>query len=171
MRKLTLFILLLFIEACSPKVVSFYVVDEDKISVNSFSFYARDTNELRPQQKELDSLIERSITSELLKKGFKERHESDIIVSYQITLGTSSISNVNNQHFNNNQYNRMYYPHYGVTTTNYKEGVLLIEFWDKNEKLLWQGSKSFKVRKTVDTKEMFIEYAKEIAFAFKTKEL
>jgi len=166
MRKLTLFILLLFIGACSPKVVSFYVVDKGKISVDTFSFYARDTKELRPQQKEIDSLIELSITNELLKKGFKELIESDIIVSYQITLGISSTSNVNNQHFNNYRYNRMYYPDYNVTTTNYKEGVLLIEFWNKDEKLIWQGSKSFKVRKSMDTQKLLIEYAKEIASAF-----
>ncbi len=168
MRKLNPIILLFLISTCTPKVISFYVVDANKISVDSFSFYARDTKELRPQQKELDSLIERSITSELLKKGYKKIGESDIIVSYQITLGTSSTSNVNNQHFNNYQYNRVYYPDYNVTTTNYKEGVLLIEFWNKDEKLLWQGSKTFKVRKSVDTKEMFIEYAKEITSAFKT---
>ncbi len=117
MRKLTSFLLLFFIGACTPKVISFYVVDANKISANTFSFYARDTKELRPQQKEIDSLIELSITNELLKKGFKESIESDIIVSYQITLGVSSTSNVNNQHFNNYRYNRMYYPDYNVEST------------------------------------------------------
>ncbi len=155
--------------ACSTNVVSFYVVGESAIQFETFSFYDRDTEKLRPQQKSLDSLIELSISNVLISKGFKEQNNSDVYVSYSITLGTSSTSNVDNQHYDSYS-NRAYYPYnynYNVTTTNYKEGVLLIEFWSKEEKLLWQGSKSFKVRKSINTRELFISYAKEITASFK----
>ncbi|MCF6360235.1 MAG: DUF4136 domain-containing protein [Cyclobacteriaceae bacterium] len=154
-----------FLSSCTTKVISFYVVDESRISFDTFSFYARDIKKLRPQQKLLDSLIERSISNELINKGYNKSYESDIYVSYKITMGTSSTTNIDNQHFN--RYNQMYYPNYNVTTTNYKEGVLLIEFWDKHDKLLWQGSKSFKVRKSVNTRDLLIKYAQQIAFSFK----
>jgi len=160
-------IIAFLLTACSSHVISFYVVDEPAIQFEYFSFYDRDTEKLRPQQKSLDSLIELSISNVLVSKGFKEQRSSDVYVSYSITLGTSSTSNVDNQHFrpySNRAFSRY---NYNVTTTNYKEGVLLIELWSKEEKLLWQGSKSFKVRKSINTRELLVSYATEITASFK----
>jgi len=78
------------LSSCSSNVISFYVVDESRISFESFSFYERDTKKLRPEQKSLDSLIELSISNILVSKGFKEKANSEMYISYSITLGTSS---------------------------------------------------------------------------------
>ena len=150
--------------SCSTsKVHSFYVVDESKIKFNTFSFYARKSTKLKPLQKELDSLIELMISTELIRKGFRRENYSDVYVDYKITLGTSSTSSVNRPY-----YNYIMYPsNYNINTTHYKEGVLLIELSTKEDKLLWQGSKSFKVRKSINTKDLFIDYVREIIISFK----
>ncbi len=155
--------MLISIGACSTKVTSFYVVDKDQINFETFSFYARNTKKLRPQQQELDSLLERTISTELIRKGFTNERFSDIFIGYKITLGTSSSSNIDPYQ----NYNSYYYPNYNVNTTHYKEGVLLIDFYTKEDKLIWQGSKTFKVGKSKNTKLLLVEYAKEITHSFK----
>ncbi len=162
-QRFILFLLIITLSACSSGVISFYVIDESKIDFESFSFYARNEKNLRPQQLELDSLIERAISTELEQKGFAKKIYSDIYISYKITLGTTSTSNFD-RHQN---YSSYYYPNYNVSTSHYKEGVILIEFYTKNDKLLWQGSKAFKVGKSKNIKLLLIEYAKEIAHSFK----
>lgn len=164
MKQLIQFLILSIISSCSSsRVVSFYVIDEDKIEFDTFSFYARNNKNLRPQQQELDSLIEQTIYTELVRKGYTKKNYSDVYLSYKIALGTSSSSNIN-QHQN---YTSYYYPNYNVNTTHYKEGVLLIEFYSNNDKLIWQGSKSFKVGKSKNTKALLLQYALEITNSFK----
>jgi len=164
---MTKFIHLIFfvlLSACSSKIVSFYVVDEHKIKLSSFSFYERKTNILSLEQLKIDSLIEQQISQVLLNKGFENQSKSDIYIGYSITLGTTSTSNLENNRF----YNHNYYSYQNVNTTLYKEGVMLIEIFDEQDKLLWQGSKTFKARKSIATKELLIEYAKDITSAFKS---
>lgn len=164
MKQLIPFLLLSIISSCSSsRVVSFYVIEEDKIEFSTFSFYDRNKKNLRPQQEELDRLIEHTIYTELVRKGYTKKNYSDVYISYKITLGTSSSSNINRYP----NYSSYYYPNYNVNTTHYKEGVLLIEFYSNNDKLIWQGSKSFKVGKSKNTKALLIQYAHEITNSFK----
>ena len=164
MRKIVQVIFFVLLSACASNVVSFYVVDEQKIDFSTFSFYERKTNNLSSEQLKIDSLIEQNISIILVNTGFNNRSKSDIYISYSITLGATSSSSVENNRYNNYNYS----PYQNVNTTHYKEGVMLIEIFNKQDKLLWQGSKSFKVRKSIDTKELLIQYAKEITSSFKS---
>lgn len=164
MKRFGYLLFLSFLAACSSsKVISFYVVEEQSINFESFSFYTRNLKDLRPQQKELDSLIELSISTELIRKGFKKRDFADVYVSYKISLGTSSTASVERPRYSS----PVYYPNNNVNTTHYKEGVLLIEISTKDDKLLWQGSKSFKVGKSTNTRLLLLDYAQEITGNFK----
>lgn len=168
--KLFLYAILVFgFTFCSSKVISFYVVDEGRISFETFSFYENKVKHIKPQLKSLDSLIEVAISNELVNKGYILKGNSDVYISFSITTGSSNTTNVDNQRFQNNRSfnNRNYFPYYSTTTTDYKEGVLLIELWSKDEKLLWQGSKPFKVKKSVDTQVLLVSYAQEITASFK----
>ena len=170
MKLFSFAVFVFIITSCASNTISFYVVDENRISFDTFSFYERGSTYIKPQQKSLDSLIENSISMELLNKGYKLRNNSDVYVSFNITMGSSSSTNVDNRNYQTYQrYSTPnYYPNYSTTTTDYKEGVLLIEVWSSEEKLMWQGSKSFKVRKSVDTQALLIQYAREITASFKS---
>lgn len=163
MKKVILLSLLALASACSTSVKSFYVVDENKIAFDTFSFYARNDDNLRPKQQELDSLIELSVSEVLIEKGFSKANYPEAYLSYKITLGTSSTTSIDQYQ----RYGSNYYPGYNTNTTHYKEGVLLIEIYSKDDKLLWQGSKSFKVGKSKNTQLLLLEMAREITSAFK----
>lgn len=163
LRFLSLIVIASVFNFCSPSTISFYVVDENKINFNSFSFYDRDTKTLKPKQQELDSLIELAISTELIRKGFEKQSTSDVFVSYKISMGTSSSTSIDRQRYSS----PVYYPANHISTSHYKEGVLLIEIYSQKDKLLWQGSKAFKVGKSIDTPRLLLEYAKEIISAFK----
>ena len=163
MRTIYAIILLGILGACSSSVKSFYVVDEDKIDFDTFSFYALNNENLRPKQRRLDRLIEMTIYQVLTEKGFTQKNYPDTYISYKISLGTSATSNIDRHQ----PYRSYYYPEYNISTTQYKEGLLLIELYTKDDRLLWQGSKTFKVGKSKNTELLLLEMAKEVISAFK----
>ena len=158
----------LFVAACSSsKVVSFYVESESQVKFKTFSFYKRNTSNLNARQIRLDSLIENIISDKLKSKGYLLSYPSEAYVSFQITASNTSTSEVNNPYY----YRRTYYPYYNndVTVTQYKEGVFLIELYDQNDKLIWQGSKSFKERDSKNIEQLLLQNAAEITDVFKSK--
>lgn len=155
----------LFARCTASKVVSFYIEDENNIHFQTFSFYKRDIKNLSPEQARLDSLLEQTITEGLKAKGYSKRYPSDVYVSLSITSSNTSSSDVNSPSY----YRRTYYPYYDVNITQYKEGVFLIEIHNQNDKLIWQGSKTFKVRNSKDTNQLLLQYASEIVGSFKSR--
>ena len=149
----------------SSRVVSFYFEDEGQIHFKTFSFYKRDVAALNPTQVRMDSLIESTISEGLISKGYKLDYPSDAYVSFQITTGNTSSSQVSNPYY----YRRTYYPYYpnDVSVTNYKEGIFLIEIYNQKDKLIWQGSKTFKERSSKDIKLILLQDAAEIIGSFK----
>ena len=177
MKKLIQLIFFVLLSACSSHVISFYVVDESDINYTTFSFYARDRQSKINQKVKLDSLIENVITGQLLKKGYTHTSPSDIYISYKI-MSDKTYKNHNNNQYNPLSQNGLRYPtgfppNYNNSLNNgyvteRKEGVLIVDLYNKNDKLIWQGSKAFKVRKSIDTKELLIQYGKEVISAYKS---
>ena len=161
---LSLLVAVFLFNSCAPNTISFYLEDESKVNFNSYSFYARDVNNLKPQQRQLDSLIELTISNELTKKGFEKKSSSDVYLNYKISIGTSSSASIERQRYNNT----VYFPEQQVNTSHYKEGVLLVEIYSNEDNLLWQGSKKFKVGKSSNTPLLLLEYAEEIMHSFKS---
>lgn len=160
-------VILLILGGCSAtKVISFYVEDESNIDFSTFSFYKRETGKLNKEQLQLDSLLETTIANKLIEKGYKKAYPSDVYISFQITTGSTSSSQMNNPYYGS----RRYYPYYNynVSVTQYKEGVLLVELRNNDDKLIWQGSKTFKVRSSNEIKQLLLQNASEIIQAFKS---
>lgn len=158
---------LIFIGCTASKVVSFYVEDEQDIQFHTFSFYKRNVSSLNPDQVRLDSLLENTINEVLQTKGYVKSYPSDVYVSFQITTSNTSTSQVNNPYYSRRSY-YPYYNNYDVDVTQYKEGVFLIELHHQNDKLIWQGSKTFKVRNSKEIKQLLKQDAAEIIGAFKS---
>lgn len=169
-----LFLLLIILSACSSRVISFYVVEENKIQFKTFSFYARSKQNLNPQKVRLDSLIEELISYQLIMNNYKKEYPSDVYIAYKFisdkTFNThtdySPPLNQANYTFDNPNLpnnSNFYY------VTEQKEGVFMIEIFDNNDKLIWQGSKSFKLNKSTDTKELFQKYVEQIVATFKPR--
>lgn len=168
MKRIVLITLLALFSGCSTKVISFYVEDEPKIEFDTFSFYKREVSELNEEQSKLDSLLQLTIENTLIEKGYTKSYPSDVYIGFSITTGTSSTtqSPYDIRYPNYSPYNR-YGNYYYTTTTQYKEGVFLIELYNRDDKLIWQGSKTFKVRSSVPIKDMLLQNATEIMSVFK----
>ena len=157
----SLFIVIL-LGSCSSNTVSFYVVDESSIGFETFSFYAREKS--NSKKIELDSLIEGLITKQLTIHGYKNSYPSDMYLSYKIISDKSYKTHSNNYNdLSTNNYNS---PNYTYVTER-KEGILMIEIFNKNDQLLWQGSKAFKVNNSTDTKVLLEKYIVQIMASFK----
>lgn len=152
--------------SCTPKIMSFYVVDENRLEVNTFSFYGEDNDYQISKKVELDSLIEMAINDQLKINGYKYNYPSDFYITYKVisdkTIEVDNNYNSHNNNYANQALNRNYY------TKEQKEGVFMIEFFDEHDKLIWQGSREFNVNKSADTKMLFMEFAAQIVNSFKS---
>jgi len=172
MRIIIYILAALFISACSPKSLSFYVMDESGIDYTTFSFYARDRQNLIEQKATLDSIIEHVITTQLIKKGYTHASPSEMYISYKI-MSDKTFKNHNN-YYNPYPQNGLRYPtNYNNLYNNYyvterKEGVLMIELYNNNDKLIWQGSKAYKVGRSTDIRALLINHIELIMADFKS---
>lgn len=180
MRAVNYILVVLFISACSAKTISFYVVDESDINYTTFSFYARDKQNLIDQKAKLDSLIEHAIMDQLLKKGYTHTSPSEMYISYKI-MSDKTYKNRNNNHYDPLAPNELGYPtgyptgyppNYNNLNKNYvierKEGLLMIELYDNDDKLIWQGTKAYKVGKSTDVRALLINHIELIMTDFKS---
>jgi hypothetical protein len=150
--------------SCATKVVSIY--NHDISNKNHNSYLIQPTTEyasLSAENQKIDSLLQKVISKSLEGKGFKLSALPDLYVSYIINVHTSSET----QQDNYSPYNRYnyYYP-YNYSTRNYKEGVLIIDVKNDDGKLIWQGSKTFKIRSKRSVEELLPEICGEIMTAY-----
>ncbi len=177
MRSIIYILTILFISACAPKTLSFYVMDESNINYTTFSFYARDRQNLIEQKAKLDSLIENVITSQLLNKGYTHTSPSEMYVSYKI-MTDKTYKNQNSNGYDPSAPNGVGYPrnyssnYNNQMNNNYvverKEGVFMIDLYDNNDKLIWQGTKAYKVGKSTDIRALLISHIGLILADFKS---
>lgn len=155
---LILFIFLL--TGCATKVVSIYNYDiankkPGTFWVHPISEYAS----LSADNQKLDNKLQAIINNSLVLKGLKESALPDIYISYIVNVHTSSETRQDSY----NPYNRYNYNYYSsYSTRNYKEGVLIIDVKNDNGKLIWQGSKTFKIRSKESIEELLPEICREI---------
>lgn len=173
MKKTSAFWLLVLFVGCSTGKVVSYVNDDAGITRSSTFGLVRSTpkEELTDMQREMDSLMLKALKSEFENLGYQTSRTPDLFVSYQVVLNNTSESRVNQPSYYDR---RNYYPYgynYNVTTYEYREGVIIAEAKDANGKLLWQGSRNFKVGKSkkVSTKDLLISTLREVAASFPPK--
>lgn len=158
MRFTGLYILLIALAvSCGPaKVVEFINPEMDYSDYKSYRLinFKSDNKDYSQEGLSLFSQIEQEIEINMEIKGFEPSHqEPDLIVRYELLSTTTTESQVNSNYY--------YDPYYRYTpqsrSTNYTDGLLLIEFRDrKKKKLVWQASLDLRYGKK-ETPEMVIQ--------------
>lgn len=156
--------IIVMLSGCSTKVVSIY--NSTVANNKARTFFIEQTNEyasLSTDNQKTDGLLQTEISKSLGLKGLEMSSVPDLYVSYIINVHTSSKT----QQDNYSPYNRYnyYYP-YNYSTSNYKEGVLIIDIKNDEGKLIWQGSKTFKIRSKRSVEESLPEICREIIAAY-----
>ena len=153
-----IFIFLLI--SCAPKIVSIYNHDlTNKTPVTFLVHPASEYTSLSAENSTLDNRLQKIIYNSLVLKGLKESALPDLNVSYMINVHTSSVT----QQDNYSSYNRYNYNYpYNYSTRKYKEGVLIIDIKNNAGKLVWQGSKTFKIGSKQSIDGMLPDICREI---------
>ena len=158
-------IIILTLSGCAPKVVSIY--NHEVTNKNPNSFLVNSANEYSSRSvanQKIDSLLQAVISQSLSLKGLKISAVPDLYVSYVIDVHTSSET----QQDNYSPYNRYSYNYpYNYSTRNYKEGLLIIDIKNNRGKLIWQGSRTFKIRSKQSVEMLLPEICREIMIAYK----
>ena len=157
-------IISLMLSACATKVVSIYNHDVTNKNPNSFLVNPASENaSISVANRKLDSLLQTVISQSLGLKGLKVSALPDLYVSYVIDVHTSSETKQDNY----SPYNRYSYNYpYDYSTRNYKEGLLIINIKNNRRKLIWQGSKTFKIRSKQSVEELLPKICREIMIAY-----
>lgn len=159
-------LLAIFSIGCSTQVVSIYNTDVSNSALKTFR--VRPSNNISSMSSEniyLDSLLSNIISTSLAEKGLKISSIPDLYASYMVSVHSSTSDQPNN--FNPySRYNYMdpYFNNYQTRT--YKEGVLIIDLKNDRGKLIWQGSKTFKLKTRQSVVELLPELCKEIISSY-----
>ena len=155
---------ILILSGCATKVVSIY--NHDVTNKNPISFLINPASEYASRSvanQKIDSVLQAVISQSLSLKGLKISALPDLYVSYVIDVHLSSET----QQDNYSPYNRYTYNDpYNYSTRNYKEGLLIIDIKNNRGKLIWQGSRTFKIRSKQSVEALLPEICREIMIAY-----
>ena len=159
-----LVIIILMLSGCAPKIVGIYNYSAINKTPATYIVHPPDKYaSLSIDNQRIDSLLQVVISNSLELKGLRQSSLPDLNVSYIINVHTSSVT----QQDNYNPYNRYNYDYYyNYSTRNYKEGVLIIDIKNDDKILVWQGSKTFKIRSKQSVEELLPEICREIMAAY-----
>ncbi len=156
-------IAVMIITGCATKVVSIYNTDIKRQTPNTYLLQTSENlGSLSVDNKKLDSILQGIIISGLDNKGLKSSSLPDLYVSYLINVYSSSETTSNYD-----LYSYSYYSYYNYTTRNYKEGVLIIDIKNDDGILVWQGSKTFRLRSRLSVHDLLPKICREIIETYK----
>jgi hypothetical protein len=162
-----LFIMLpLLFTGCAATVVSIYNSDIGNNQPTTYLLQALEEDSLSEENKKLNDELIAVINKSFQQKGLKPSALPDLYISYLISVHTSSETQRNNY---NSNYSNYYNPSSNYSTNNYKEGVLIIDVKNSDSKLVWQGSKTIKVRSRHYVGEYLPEVCREILTYYNIK--
>jgi hypothetical protein len=154
------------LSGCATKIVGIY--NYSAINKTPATYFVHPPDEyasLSTDNQRIDSLLQTVISKSLELKGLRLSSLPDLYVSYIINVHTSSETRQDNYNpYNRYRYNYNYY--YNYSTSNYKEGVLIIDIKNDDKILVWQGSKTFKIRSKHSVEELLPEICREIMTAY-----
>lgn len=172
--RILLSVLVGFLTSCAPKVVGIYNSEVLKSTPTSFHVYSTDeVKALSEEEQEFDQKLTSVIVKNLLSKGLIESSLPDLYISYMISVHSSEETNEANP----NRYDRYRYNNYSyndpmrMDTRSYKQGVLIIDIKNDDNKLVWQGSMSFKLSSKKSSKEELLLTCQEIIGSFEPPQL
>ena len=165
MKNSLLILTLWFLAGCATNVASIYNYEVAKKKPATFLLHHSEYDTLSTDNKNLDNELFAIINKNLKQMGLKQSALPDLYVSYIIKVHTSTESPRNNYYNNYNYVNRFNSPH-NYSTQNYKEGVLIIDIKNNDGRLIWQGSKTFKIRSKHNIRESLPEICQEVITAY-----
>ena len=151
-------LLLIFISACNPKVVSYV---NQKAKFKDFETYRivsakADSKNVTPDNTLIFDLIKDNIHNQMKIRSYQPSNISpDLTLRYEVTSSTRVETNTN-------QMGPYSYPQ--ISTRTFYESVLLIELFDSNQKLVWQGS--YDLKQMRKEKKTTIAIEKAIGYIF-----
>lgn len=170
MKNSAFVLFLLLLAGCASKVVGIYNSGSLPRTPNSFHVYFPDEEEsLSIERQKFDQELAEIIVTGLEGKGLKESSLPDLYVSFMISIHTTEETNQNNMSPFDYRYR---YNNYGMydpmrfDSQSYKEGVLIVDFKNADNILVWQGSKSFKLSARRSSTEELLTSCREIIAAF-----
>lgn len=175
MSRILLFLIVGILASCAPKVVGIYNAEVLKSTPKSFHVYSIDeVKSLSEEEQEFDQKLISIITKNLISKGLKESSLPELYVSYMISVHSSEeVKDTNPNRYDPyyRYYNYSYIDPLRIDTRTYKQGVLIIDIKNDDNKLVWQGSKSFKLSSRKSSKEELIVICQEIIALFDPAQL
>ena len=161
---------IIFLAACSTKVVGIYNSGSLSAPPKSFHVYFPEEEEsFSKERQKLDQQLVEIIFAELESRQLKKSSLPDLYVSFIISVHTSEEINENNMNpydYRYRNYNYGYYDPYRFNSRSYKEGVFIIDIRNSDNKLVWQGSKSFKLNAKNSSSEELIATCREVIASF-----
>jgi len=162
-----LIILLWLTTSCASKVVGIYNTSAADKNFKTFLVQSPQKNESLTKENELlDKRLQDIISTSLENKGLTTSSLPDLYVSYMMSVySTSETTNNNyNSPYYRNDY--MYPSSYDYTTRTYRTGVYIIDIKNARGKLIWQGSKTFKLKSKQSVQATLPEICQEIIDVF-----
>ena len=133
--------------ASQPKIIGFVNENLDFSQYSTYRLinYKVDDNDFSVEGKAAFNKIEMAIEAQMTTRNYQYAKEPDLVVRYEVV---SSLESETQQQYYDGRYspyyggnNYSYYPRYRNVTTTMQEGILLIEFRDRQrQKLVWQAS-------------------------------
>lgn len=161
---------LVIISSCSPQVVGIYNPGSLSATPRSFHvYYPEEETSFSPERKAFDKQLGDILTEVLEEKGLSQSSIPDLYVSFIISVHATEDFNQNNISPYDYRYrysNFGYYDPNRVSSRSYKEGVLIVDVKNGDNKLVWQGSKSFKLNAKRSSTEELLTYCREIIASF-----
>lgn len=162
--------LCLLLAGCAAKVVGIYNPGSLKATPKTYHVYFPEAEDsFSPERQQLDQQLVDIITQGLANKNLKLSSLPDLYVSFIISVHTTEEFNQNNLNPFDMRYRYYNYGFYDPSLINsqaYKEGVFIIDIKNGENKLVWQGSKSFKLNARKSSSEELLQSCREIIAAF-----
>jgi hypothetical protein len=153
--------------SCASKVVGIYNTSASDKNFKTFLVQSPQKNgSLTKENELLDKRLQDIISTSLENKGLTTSSLPDLYVSYMMSVYSTSETTNNNYNSPYYRNNYMYPSSYDYTTHTYRTGVYIIDIKNTRGKLIWQGSKTFKLKSKQSVQATLPEICREIMDAF-----
>lgn len=143
MKKWLFLFSIFLLTACSQKVISYVDTNAKFQNFNSFRVVSAkfDGRKVEPENDRIFSEAKNQIIDQMLARSYVQSNITpDLTLRYEFNSSTRNLQNNNNNNFNN----PFSYPSFNTTNRTIYESIILIELYDANKKLVWQGSYDLK---------------------------
>lgn len=163
MKKWLFLFSILFSQSCSQKVISYLNANAKFEQFTSFRIVSvkLEGRKVQTESTKIFEDIKTQIIDQMSKRSYVQSSISpDLTLRYELSSTSRTEQNNNNNSFNN----VIGYPNYNISSRTIYESILLMELYDQNKKLVWQGSYDLKQQKKEQKTSIALKNAIEQIF-------